>query len=195
MARFYYGSRISDNMVRTPEGFLICSNVPIARTGTYQYLTSEVGLEGNEIIDVYREPSEVFSPQTIASFEGKTFTLSHPHEDVTVNNWPMYAKGEITKVRRGTGAESQFLMADIIVKDPIAIAEIESGKREVSAGYDCDYVIRDNKIYQTNIRGNHVALVDRGRAGKDVAIRDSASISHTTSKAKRLLITARYKLF
>ena len=28
----YYGSSISGNMVRTPEGFLICRNVPIART-------------------------------------------------------------------------------------------------------------------------------------------------------------------
>lgn len=68
---------------------------------------------------------------------------------------------------------SNFLVADILVRDPIVINEIESGaKREVSAGYECEYVERDGKIYQTAIRGNHVALVQAGRAGSAVRIND-----------------------
>ena len=42
--RVFYGSRLSDNMTLTPEGYLICLNVPIARTGSQQYLRSELGL-------------------------------------------------------------------------------------------------------------------------------------------------------
>ena len=40
----YYGSRFSPNMTRTTDGFLICHNVPLARTGEQDYLGSEVGM-------------------------------------------------------------------------------------------------------------------------------------------------------
>lgn len=39
----YYGYTISPNQIETGEGFLICKNVPIARTGTQDYLGSELG--------------------------------------------------------------------------------------------------------------------------------------------------------
>jgi len=41
----YYGTRLSDNISRTPEGFLICRNVPIAKAGTQDYLGSELDVE------------------------------------------------------------------------------------------------------------------------------------------------------
>ena len=52
----YYGSRISGNMTETPEGYLICLNVPIARTGTQTYMRSELGLDEDPsgLIDVLR---------------------------------------------------------------------------------------------------------------------------------------------
>ena len=34
MAVAYYGSHISEHLVKTPEGYLICYDVPINRTGT-----------------------------------------------------------------------------------------------------------------------------------------------------------------
>ena len=42
----YYGYTISPNQIETGEGFLICRNVPIARTGDQEYLGSEIGMEG-----------------------------------------------------------------------------------------------------------------------------------------------------
>lgn len=177
LARAYYGSKISSNITKLDNGCLVCFNVPIARTGTYKYLREELGLDGNGVVDVYREPNEVFNPVTIASFEGKAFTDTHPSCDVTADNWNIYSKGEITNVRRGKGEEEDLLLADILVRDPIAIDEIVSGvKREVSAGYDCEYVEKDGKFYQQNIRGNHVALVQAGRAGSRVKIKDSKKI-------------------
>ena len=41
MAKAHFGSKISPNMKRTPEDFLICYNVPIARTGVQKYLGKE----------------------------------------------------------------------------------------------------------------------------------------------------------
>lgn len=187
MAKAYYGSKISDNMTKTPEGFLICHNVPIGRTGEYKYLSCEIGQDGNNVISVYRTDDELFDQRTIASFEGKAFTDNHPNEDVTSDNWSMYSKGEISNVRRGKGDFSDCLVADILVRDPVTINEIESGvKREVSSGYDCEYVTKDGKTFQRNIIGNHVSLVNAGRAGHKVAIRDSEMPAFSVSKRNKL---------
>ena len=77
----YYGYTISPNQIETGEGFLICRNVPIARTGTQEYMGREIGLTGRDadkIITVKREPEEVFSSAALASFEGKPATNDHP---------------------------------------------------------------------------------------------------------------------
>lgn len=186
--RFYYGSKITEHIVKLDNGCLLCVDVPIARTGTYKYLREELGLDGSGIVEVYREPEEVFSQKTLASFNGKAFTDTHPNEDVTSDNWSMYAKGELTNVHQGKGADDIYLLADILVRDPVVINEIVSGaKREISAGYDCDYVEKDGKIYQTNIRGNHAALVQCGRAGSNVRINDNAP--EVTTKKYRVIKT------
>lgn len=184
----YYGSKISNNITELSDGCLLCSNVPIARTGTYKYLREELGLDGNGIVDVYRTEDQVFNDAAIASFEGKAFTDTHPSVDVDVNNWSIYAKGDVRNVRRGKGEFSNCLVADIIVRDPIVIDEIKSGvKREISSGYECEYVEENGKIYQRNIRGNHVALVQAGRAGNQVKIYDEKKVISSKYKSIKLL--------
>lgn len=176
MAKAFFGSKISPNMVKTPENFLICKNVPIARTGVQKYLGKEIGLDdrANDIIKVYRTEDEVFNPKTIASFEGKVFTDEHPDDWVNPLNFSSLAKGTITNVRRGNGKDSDLLLADIIVYSQMQIDEIGSKqKREVSCGYECEYIPYKDGYAQKNIIGNHVALVSAGRAGQRVAIKDS----------------------
>ncbi len=163
-------------MTRTPEGFLICHNVPIARTGWYQYLGEEIGADDKrgQIVKVYRNPDEVFGPTAIASFEGKTVTDEHPPELLDSDNNNIYDKGDVTNVRQGKGEQSDLLLADLVVKDGQLINEIEQGKREVSCGYDCVYSENEDGTYsQGQICGNHVAIVENGRAGNRVAIKDS----------------------
>lgn len=164
-------------MSQTPNGFLICKNVPIARTGEQEYLGSELELDDerrDKIVKVIREESEVFSPETLASFEGTIFTDEHPSGEVTTQNVQYLQKGFVKDVRRGEGADADKILADIIVTDPVTIVEIvNDGKREISCGYKFVCSEENGKIYQRQIRGNHVALVDAGRAGKDVAIKDS----------------------
>ena len=175
MSRAYYGTRISDNKVLTPEGYLICKNVPVARTGWQDYRGREIGLDTDDIVQVYRSPEEVFNPATVASFEGKTVTDTHPSEWVQPSNEGAYHKGHTQHVRRGPGDESDLLLADLFIKDANLINKVQNGLREVSCGYDCIYEpIGNDRYEQKQIRGNHVAVVHSGRAGDRVAIRDSA---------------------
>jgi hypothetical protein len=171
----FYGNKISQNRTKTPEGYLIALNCPLARTGIYEYLGSEIGLDNNDIVRVYRPEEEVFSKASIASFNGKPITNEHPSTWVEVNNNSIYEKGTVINARRGMGGESDLLLGDLIIKDPILIEEIENDvKKEISCGYDCDYVDNGDGTYsQKNIRGNHVAVVEKGRAGDRVAIKDS----------------------
>ena len=169
----YLANSISEHLYRTPEGYLICKDVPIGRTGKIQYLASELGLEGNDIITVYRSKEENASPQTIASFEGKPITEGHPDVDVDGTNYNYYQKGHVQNVR----ANDNFLIADLFITDESLINEILNGnKREVSCGYDTIYKQSGNTLFQTHIRGNHVAVVEEGRAGGLVKIRDKNTI-------------------
>ncbi len=173
----YYGYTISPNQIETGEGFLICRNVPIARTGDQEYLGREIGLSGQNaerMIIVHRSPEEVFSQAALASFEGKPATNDHPPDLIGPDDVGMYEKGHAQNVHRGTGEWADYMVADLHIHDRELIDAIQSGKREISCGYECEYVPNGDGTYsQKNIRGNHVAVVDRGRAGKRAAILDS----------------------
>jgi hypothetical protein len=177
-----------------PNGFLVCKNVPIARTGTQDYQGSELGIaeRPDDMFPVHREESEVFSPAALASFEGVSFVDDHPSNDVTVDNASYLSRGFVKDVRRGDGDDSDKVIADIIVTDPNLIAEIEGGKREISCGYKCDYVADESgNIYQRNIRGNHVALVGKGRAGHRVAIKDAEPPVETPKTERRTMFMSK----
>ena len=176
MSKAYFGSRISDHILKTPEGFLICKDVPIARTGTQQYRGCEFGAPvGDALYNVQRPEAEVFDRAAVASFEGKPVCDEHPEEDVTPDNYGRYMKGVCRDVRRGDGDLSNCLVDDLVIYDADLINKIEAGKREISCGYDCLWNPTSDSSYdQLEIRGNHVAVVDRGRAGHKVAIRDTA---------------------
>lgn len=171
----YYGSRISEHMIRTPEGFLICRDVPIARTGTQEYMGEEFGAPSPETVyTVTRPEEEVFTDAAIASFEGKPVVNEHPEEDVTADNYQKYLKGVCRDVRRGEGAYRNYLIANLIIYDEDLIQQIEGGKRDISCGYECLWEPNGDEGYtQRDIRGNHIAVVTRGRAGRKVSIRDT----------------------
>lgn len=191
--RAFYGSKISGHMIRTPEGYLVCKEVPIARTGTQEYRGMEFGGENPEKIYVVKRPEEeVFSKAALASFEGKPVVDEHPDENVTPDNIGRYIKGTCRDVRRGEGALSDCVVADLIIYDKDLIKEIESGKREISCGYDCLWDPKDDDTYvQLEIRGNHVAVVEEGRAGHKVSIRDSRKGGKTMSEKSKNSIWGR----
>lgn len=136
----------------------------------------EAGRDG--VVAISRDEDDVFSPTAMASFEGKPVTNDHPPLGMKVNptNWRHLAIGDVNNVRRGDGAilDSNFLYADLIIKDADAIRDILDGKKEVSAGYDAEYEqLEPGRGRQHDIIGNHVALVDKGRCGPRCAIGDT----------------------
>ena len=172
---YYYGTELSPNQIETAEGFLICKNVPIARTGMQEYTARDLMLDGDpeRMIKVNRYETDVFEPAALASFEGKPVTDGHPPEEVEPANFASYAKGHIQRVRR----EGDFMVADLYINDPILINDVRNGiKREVSCGYICEYTADGDGYKQSKIRGNHVAVVPRGRAGHEVAIKDESPV-------------------
>lgn len=182
----YYGYTISPNQLETGEGFLICRNVPIARTGSQEYLGREIGLSGADAdrrITVWRPPEEVFADAALASFEGKPATNDHPPALIGPDDVAIYEKGHAQNIRRGSGEWADYVLADLHIHDRELIDAIQNGKREISCGYECEYVSNNDGTYsQKNIRGNHVAVVDRGRAGKLAAILDSDTASKKQAK-------------
>jgi uncharacterized protein len=178
MAKFFTPSKLSENIRETPEGFLFCLEVPIARTGYQTYGPGETPLEGDENgeVEMYRSPEEVFRPQTIASFQGKPITIQHPEDFVTPENWSVLSKGSVQNVRKGKEKDEngeECLVADLLITDAFAIELVKAGLREVSCGYDAEYEQSGKgRGRQVNITGNHLALVEQGRAGDFYAIND-----------------------
>lgn len=173
----YYGYTLSPNQIETGEGFLICKNVPIARTGDQDYLGEEIGLTGRDagkVVKVSRPPEEVFADAALASFEGKPVTNDHPPTLIGPDDVSIYEKGHAQNVRRGTDEWDGYVLADLHIHDRELIDAIQNGKREISCGYDFEPVDNGDGTYtQKNIRGNHIAVVERGRAGHRAAILDS----------------------
>ena len=185
----YYGYAISPNQIETGEGFLICRNVPIARIGDQEYLGRETGLSGadaDRLVTVTRPPEEVFSDAALASFEGKPVTNDHPPGLVGPDDVAAYEKGHAQNIRQGSGEWESYVLADLHIHDRELIDAIQNGKREISCGYECEYVPNNDGTYsQKNIRGNHIAVVDRGRAGKRAAILDSAQKPEKARRPER----------
>lgn len=173
--KFFTTTQLSPNISETPEGYLVCMGVSVARTGEQIYGVGETPIQPDPDgkVIVRRDAKEVFRPETIASFEGKPFTLQHPDVFVNPSNWSQLARGIVQNVRRGSGEQENDLVADLLVTDKTAIEAIRSGLREVSCGYEAEYVETGvGRGEQINIIGNHIALVEEGRAGAAYAIND-----------------------
>jgi len=186
----YYGTRLSENISRRdPEGYLLCLNVPVARCGIQDYLPEELGLSagGGRVVHVFRPESEVFAPETVASFEGMPVTNDHPPEGVDIENIRRLQMGHAHHVRRGKGEEADLLLADLMITDPGLIRAILSGKREISCGYTYELHEEDGRYVQRKIRGNHIAVVDAGRAGSRVSIRDAKHKAERRTDMKKPL--------
>lgn len=182
--KYFFTTRLGETRYLQADGSLLCKDVPIARTGTQVYLPEEIDLEpdASGTVTVWRTEDEVFSPETMASFEGVAVTLGHPEDDsgnivfVNPTNFAELSHGHIQNVRRGTGDKSDLLIADVMVKRQEAINAINEGFTDVSCGYDAQYKqLAPGKGKQYQITGNHLAAgIDRGRAGSRCAIGDSA---------------------
>lgn len=164
--RILISEKLSPHKYKTPEGYLICTDAVLARTGLQTYKRSELfACDDMREIEVNRTPEEVFSQATLASFENKPISIDHPDEEINVDNYGKYAVGFMRDIRRGKDNGQDVIIGDLVITDKTAIDLIESGEyTELSCGYDCDIKDEEHPC-QRNIRGNHLALCRQGRAG------------------------------
>lgn len=167
--RILVSEKLSENRFKTPEGYLICTNAILARTGKQTYLRREVFgdscNDGDKEVEVDRTAEEVFAPETLASFENKPLCVEHPDEDVNAENHNLLSVGYVRDVKKDVVDGNEVMTATLVITDKYGIDEVESGRKtDLSCGYDCD-IIDDEHPQQRHIRGNHVAICERGRAG------------------------------
>lgn len=147
----------------------------IARSGVYRYRNAD----GSERLE-YRPPAQVHSKASYDTFKLVPVTNDHPPVMITADNARQYSVGAVGENIRRDG---DWVVATLVVHDAATIADMVAGKNQVSNGYDCDLVMQagttpEGERYdamQTNIVGNHTAIVSNARAGNDAAARMDAA--------------------
>jgi hypothetical protein len=137
---------------------------------------NELGLQSDKIYKLFRDPAEL---EKGASTFARLPILGK-HEKISVDE----DKKELVIGSIGSNIifENPFLDADLCFWDKNAIVSIESDQvKELSCAYRYDPIMEpgefDGVAYDgrmTNIRGNHLALVETGRAGSDVVVADES---------------------
>lgn len=135
----------------------------------------ELGLEKDRIYKMLRDPEEL--SRSVPTWNG--IQLLRKHVPVDVNDAQVWDIVGTT----GTTAEfaAPYLRNGLVFWTKDGIDLVESGKqKELSCGYHYDPDMTpgmfEGEAYDgvmRNIRGNHVAIVEEGRAGPDVLVADS----------------------
>lgn len=170
-----------DKLNVTPEGYLEAS-MRAARTGILVYKDAN----GNPFRELCL-PDELFKDQSTESIKMKPVTNDHPFVLLNSENAREF---QIGFTGENVSRDGKFLKIDrVVITDKDAIADVERGKQEVSCGYELELDMqggfwddvneevnqegRGEKFdaIQRNRKYNHVALVNKGRAGSQVRLR------------------------
>ena len=178
----------NSNREKDANGFLHVKNCHCTKVQIAQYLGCEISkdLEADKVYNVFRPEEELKKAETIQSLNGVPLQLEH-HDD-TAERPAQYTRIGAT----GTDAvfEYPYLSNSLHFFNQKAIDLIESGEKcELSIGYDCEIHKEAGEFegvpydfVQRNIKIQHVALVECGRAGADVKVSDSKEIILNSEK-------------
>lgn len=179
-----YDSMQFEESARTIDdnGFLHVTGCAITKEQVAPYFGREIpnwqrlGLNPDSIYKLYRPAAEI--KKAIETCNGIPIQLEH-HEDL--------ADAPAKETRIGsTGTDGEFrapyLVNSLHFTDADAIKRIQDGSmRELSLCYRYEPVAKrgtfdgeDYDLVMTNLSCNHVALVEKGRAGHDVFVKDAA---------------------
>ena len=183
--------------VRTKDenGFLHVAVSNITKETVNPYYGREIpgwqerGLDPERIYYGWRSGREL--EKGASTFSGLPLLLDHHIEDAEA------PQKEFRVGTVGTDArwEPPYVKASLVVTDAEAIRAIEDGSmRELSCAYRYD-PLWDAGTFEgipydfvmTNIRGNHVALVEEGRAGADVVVADAKPREDTIKQLETLM--------
>lgn len=149
----------------TPEGYLI-DNPILTRVGIFEYHNPD-GTIRREL----RLPEEVFATESLASYKGKPVILTHEAGLVDVDNVQQEHIGTILSEGMQDG---ENVRAQIVIHDA---ESLDYGLRELSLGYtqtpEETPGVWNGQHYdaiQRNIQINHLALVEKARAGEQARL-------------------------
>jgi uncharacterized protein len=193
------GAAVADNVAmderdRDINGWLEVSDNPIMAVGVYPYLGKRIKGAPNpdQFYNVYRPAEEVSDPDCMASFRLLPWIDDHLMLGEGDNLTPAEAKpiegviGEQIYFDPNGGKYGQ-MKGNIKIWTATHEGRIGDGKRELSLGYRCkfDYEpgVFDGVPYtyvQRMMRGNHLASVDDGRSGPEIAVMDARDFTFIT---------------
>lgn len=144
----------------TPEGWII-DRPALTRTGIFEYRRAD-GTVRRE----YRPPEEVFDAEALESIRNRPVTLGHPPAFVTASQ---HEETIIGSVQTAGERKDEAVVAEVVIYQPRRMGN----RRELSLGYsvvmdETPGITPSGEKYdarQTKIRVNHLAVVEKGRAG------------------------------
>ena len=154
----------------TDEGYIKARCI-VTRCGVFLYKNAD-GTVRKEL----RHPDDVLLPESLESVKMIPVVNGHPPERlVSAENAKRLAVGYTGE---SVEQEMPYIIANVMVTDKDAVEEIKGKKKnELSLGYTTDLIPDSGTYYgepyefrQTNIRYNHLALVDQARAGPEARI-------------------------
>lgn len=167
-------------------GWVEIKGNPITKVGVFPYKGVQIdpegsmGLDPNIIYQVYRPEEELDNQETIDSFKLVPWIDGHVMLGEGVGLTLPENKGIDGITGQDVYFEFPYLKSNLKVFSSKLPNEIDGNeKKELSIGYRCRYDMQSGvyegqpyDVIQRKIRGNHVALVEEGRAGSDVAVLD-----------------------
>lgn len=198
------GAIALDKSARTSDinGYVSIEGNPIIKAGVFPYLGRDIpgAPDPDKVYQVYRSEEELKKPETIESFKMMPFINDHTWlgEDGT-------DPGQLPLTGM-TGEQvyfdSPYLRANLCWYSQELKQAMAAGKVELSPAYRFDVVpaagVYNGQPYQyqqTNIRGNHLALVDEGRNGRDVRVMDGGIMKKKNTPKTADLIKALAALY
>lgn len=163
-------------MRRTGAGGMVL-DAALTRSGIFVYRGATPGT----VIREFRPAEEVFKADSLATLRDLPVTDRHPPPGkVTPENVRQYRRGHVSGDAR---QDSDKVAAALVIDDAELMDAVERRDRtEISCGYNCDtentpgtFEGQPYDRIQRNIRYNHVAVVERGRAGSQVRLRLDAA--------------------
>ncbi|MGE8630439.1 DUF2213 domain-containing protein [Achromobacter denitrificans] len=176
-------------------GYLLVRDNPITKVGVFPYLGREIGApDADRIYQVYRPQEELEKPETIAS--ANLVPWIDEHEFLGVEGTPAEKKGVQGTTGESARFEYPYLRNSIRAYSDFMKNLIDRGKVELSPSYRCRYEfsegVFDGQRYdaiQRDIRFNHLASVEEGRTGPDVAVQDCLTITYDSAEFIKMELT------
>jgi len=142
----------------------------VTRIGVFTYVNPDGSLRKE-----LRHPDDILRIDSLNTMRMIPITNGHPADLVSPQNAKQLSVGNVGENIRPDGAH---ILAPVAVTDAGAIGDINRGKKALSLGYRVDLIEEageyDGIRYdyrQTNVRYNHLAIVDRARAGNGAQLK------------------------